>query len=255
MDTPQTVEPAEPQGSGVESLWGVLLAPEKTFRYLAARPAWLPAMLLLVVTALGLSLVVTPKLDMKQVMREAIEESGQDVTEAQLDRQVEMADKFKWIGTASQVVLQPAVYLIMAGIFLIVFRLLGSEIDFRQSLSVSVHGMMPFVIATLLTVPVVLTRATLSLKACRARAISIRISRRSRPSRRASRSWRCSPAPTCSRSGRSSCSASASASSASSPAARPSARSWRSGPWWSAERSPLLRSSSPSPGRRAEDRR
>jgi hypothetical protein len=164
MDTPQTVEPAEPQGSGVESLWGVLLAPEKTFRALAARPSWLPAMLLLVVSALGLSLLVTPKLDMKQVIREAIEESGQDMTEAQLDRQVEMADKFKWIGTASQVVLQPAVYLIMAGIFLIVFRLLGSEIDFRQSLSVSVHGMMPFVIATLLTVPVVLTRATLSLK-------------------------------------------------------------------------------------------
>ncbi len=164
MDTPQTVEPDEPQGIGVASLWGVLLAPERTFRALAARPAWLPAMLLLVVTALGLSLAVTPKLDMKQVMREAIEEKGADITEAQLERQVEMADKFKWIGTASQVVLQPAVYLLMAVIFLVLFRLLGSEIDFRQSLSVSVHGMMPFVIATLLTIPVVLSRASLSLK-------------------------------------------------------------------------------------------
>ncbi len=164
MENPQAAEPAEIRGSALQSIWGVLLAPERTFRALAARPAWLPAMLLLVATALGLSLVVTPRLDMKQVMREAIEEKGADMSEAQLERQAEMADKFKWIGTASQVVLQPAVYLLMAGVFLVLFRLLGSEIDFRQSLSVSVHGMMPFLIATLLTIPVVLSRASLSLK-------------------------------------------------------------------------------------------
>lgn len=164
MDTPQIVEPAEPQGSGFASLWGVLLAPEKTFRALAARPSWLPAMLLLVASGLALSLVVTPKLDMKQVIREAIEESGQDVSAAQLDRQVEMADKFKWIGTASQVVLQPAFYLLMAVVFMVIFRLLGSEIDFPRTLAVSVHGMMPFAVATLLTIPVVMMRANLSLK-------------------------------------------------------------------------------------------
>ncbi|MEO8198721.1 MAG: Yip1 family protein [Thermoanaerobaculia bacterium] len=164
MENPQVPSAAEPQGNPLQSIWGVLLAPEKTFRALAIRPTWWPAMLLLVATALGLSLVVTPRLDMKQVMREAIEEKGQDISEAQLERQAEMADKFKWIGTASQVVLQPAVYLLMAGIFLVLLRLLGSEIDFRQSLSVSVHGMMPFVIATLLTIPVVLSRASLSLK-------------------------------------------------------------------------------------------
>lgn len=164
MDNPEKAASAEPQGGALQSIWGVLLAPEKTFRALAVRPAWLPALLLLVCTALGLSLVVTPRLDMKEVMREAIEESGQEISAAQLERQVEMADKFKWLGTASQVVLQPAVYLLMAGIFLVLFRLFGSEIDFRRSLSVSVHGMIPFVVATLLTIPVVLSRASLSLK-------------------------------------------------------------------------------------------
>lgn len=164
MENAQEPLAAEPRGNPLQSIWGVLLAPEKTFRALAARPAWLPAMLLLVATALGLSLVVTPRLDMKQVMREAIEEKGADISEAQLARQAEMADKFKWIGTASQVVLQPAVYLLMAGVFLVLFRLLGSEIDFRRSLSVSVHGMMPFFVATLLTIPVVLSRASLTLK-------------------------------------------------------------------------------------------
>lgn len=164
MEMPESAEPGQAQGGALRSVWGVLVAPEKTFRALAIHPYWLAALLLLVASGLALSLVVTPKLDMKQVMREAIEESGQELPEAQLERQVEMAEKFKWVGTASQVVLQPAVYLLMAGIFLVVLRLAGSEIDFRRSLSVSVHGMMPFLVATLLTIPVVMSRAELSLK-------------------------------------------------------------------------------------------
>ncbi len=164
MEMPEPAEPGQAQGGALRSVWGVLVAPEKTFRALAIHPYWLAALLLLVASGLALSLVVTPKLDMKQVMREAIEESGQELPEAQLERQVEMAEKFKWVGTASQVVLQPAVYLLMAGIFLVVLRLTGSEIDFRRSLSVSVHGMMPFLVATLLTIPVVMSRAELSLK-------------------------------------------------------------------------------------------
>lgn len=164
MEMPEPAEPGEVQGGALQSIWGVLLAPEKTFRALAAHPHWLAALLLLVAAALTLSLVVTPKLDMKQVMRDAIEESGQDISAAQIERQVEIAEKFKWAGTASQVVLQPAVYLLMAAIFLVILRLFGSEIDFRRSLSVSLHGMMPFLVATLLTIPVVLSRAELNLQ-------------------------------------------------------------------------------------------
>ena len=165
---PQTqTESDAAQGSAVQSLWGVLLAPEKTFRALAARPLWLPALVLLVASALALSVIITPRLDMRQVIREAIEESGQEVPEAQLARQVEMANKFKWVGTAAQVVLQPAVYLLMAGLFLVVLRLVGSEIDFRRSLAVSVHGMMPFLLATLLALPVVLSRAEISMQEVR----------------------------------------------------------------------------------------
>ena len=87
---------------------------------------------------------------------------GQEVPEAQIDRQAAFAESFKWIGVGAQVVLQPAVYLAMAGIFLVVFRMIGSEIDFRRSLTVVVHGMMPFAIATLLAIPAALSRAELS---------------------------------------------------------------------------------------------
>lgn len=154
------IEPLESNGSGVMSVWGVLLSPESTFRSLAARPRWFPAFLLLFLSAIGLSLVLMPRMDLKQVIRDAVEKQGQEISDTKLDRQVQVT---KIVGTASQVVLQPAIYLIIAGVFLVVFRLSGSEIDFRRSLSVSVHGMMPVVVASLLTIPIVLTRMKISM--------------------------------------------------------------------------------------------
>jgi hypothetical protein len=53
--------------------------------------------------------------------------------------------------------------MIMAALFLVIFRLMGSDIDFRHSLSVAVHGMMPYLLATLLSIPVVLSRTELSM--------------------------------------------------------------------------------------------
>ena len=164
MDSPGQAEAAAPPRSAVQSIWGVLLAPEKTFRALAARPQWLAALILLVVAALVLSLVLTPRLDMRQVIRDAMEKQGQEIPEAQLERQIELAESSKWVGTISQVVLQPAIYLLMAGVFLVVFRLTGSEIDFRRSLAVTVHGMMPFLLATLLTIPILLTRPRVAME-------------------------------------------------------------------------------------------
>ena len=156
------IEPLESDGggSGIQSVWGVLLAPESTFRSLAARPRWFPAFLLLFLSAVGLSLILMPRMDMKQVIRDAVEKQGQEISETKLDSQVRLA---KIVGTASQVVVQPAFYLILASVFLVVFRLSGSEIDFRRSLSVTVHGMLPVVVASLLTIPILLTRTKISM--------------------------------------------------------------------------------------------
>ncbi|MEO8277392.1 MAG: YIP1 family protein [Thermoanaerobaculia bacterium] len=164
METERPAEPAEEQSNAVGSLWGVLISPEKTFSGLSSRPAWVAALLALVLSAVALSIVITPKLDLRQQMREAIERRGGDLTPEQAERQIELASRFKWIGMASQVFLQPLFYLAMAGLLLVVFRLSGSEIDFRHSLSVTVHGMMPFALATILTLPAAFSHGTLTVQ-------------------------------------------------------------------------------------------
>lgn len=161
MENPQAAEPTEIPGSALQSLWGVLLAPERTFRALAARPSWLPAMLLTVLSAFGLSLILVPRMDLKGAVLEAVEKQGQELTASQLDLQVAIVSA---VSKYSALVIQPIFLLLAAVLFLVVLRLLGSEIDFRRSLSVTVHGMMPLVLAALLTVPVALSRAQISMQ-------------------------------------------------------------------------------------------
>jgi hypothetical protein len=159
----------QPAGDGpdpgpVASLWGALLSPEATFRALARRPRWAVALIVLVILAIAFALVLTPRMDMEKVVREALEESGQEVSESQIEQQVALAEQFGWVGVASQVLLQPGIYLLMAAIFLALFRMLGSELDFRRSLSVTVHGFLPYGLATLLSIPVVLARQEVSME-------------------------------------------------------------------------------------------
>lgn len=161
MEMSQPAEPGEVQGSALQSIWGVLLAPEKTFQALAARPHWLPALLVLLLSAFAVSIVLTPKMDMKQAVLDAVEKQGRELTPTQLEAQVSLMKK---VGMGAQIVLQPAFYLITAAVFLVLLKLLGSEIDFRRSFSVTVHGMLPLVIGALLMIPVVLSRTSVSVE-------------------------------------------------------------------------------------------
>ncbi len=161
MDMLEQAESAPAQGGALESIWGVLLAPEKTFRALAVRPRWLPALLVLLLSAFAVSIILTPKMDMKQVIVDALEKQGRELTPTQLETQVSLMKK---VGMGAQLVLQPAFYLLAATVFLVLLRLLGSDIDFRRSFSVTVHGMLPLVIGALLMLPVVLSRTSVSVE-------------------------------------------------------------------------------------------
>jgi hypothetical protein len=159
---PETAGGSDPGPIGAIS--GVLFSPARGFEQLAARPRWVAPLLLLVGLALALSLVLSPKMNMEKVIRDAMERSGQEVSEAQIQKQAEIAESFGWIGTVSQLFLQPAIYLLIAAIFLALFRMLGSEIDFRRSFAVTTHAFLPFALTTLLSIPVVMSRAEVSME-------------------------------------------------------------------------------------------
>ena len=145
------------QESSFGRLVGVLVSPAKTFKSLSEKPTWLVALLVLMVLGLLVSVMRTGKIDWAEMTRESIEARGQELSEDQLEGIIDMQEKFgpaMMIGVS--VLGTPIIFVLLAAVFMVVFKMLGGEIDFGRSLSVFTHSLMPRAVMALLSIPVVL---------------------------------------------------------------------------------------------------
>ena len=154
--------PGPPGASGgplATSSWGrplgVLFSPQPTFRSLAERPTWLPPLVILLVLLVAVQLLAAPRIDMESAIREAMERQDQPVSDEQVEQFAEMQSKFFACGAVV-----PAVgWLIAALLFWGLANAAGGELGFRRSFAVTLHGLMPNAVASLLSIPVILGRA------------------------------------------------------------------------------------------------
>ncbi len=159
---PNSAEPRE--GALARSPWlrpiGALVAPGATFRALRDRPTWVAPLLVLLVLYVLLNLTVMQRMDMAAVMRSSMEARGQQVDEQQIQHMAELQGRF---GLGCSVVGMPVVLLVTALLLMVLVNLAGGEATFKRSWSVTLHGLMPMAVAWLLTLPVVLGRAEITL--------------------------------------------------------------------------------------------
>ena len=147
-------------------LASVLFAPAKTFESIVRRPTGVVALLVFVLLALAVTMVVTPRLDIGEMMRASMEESGREVDAEQLESMTAFMEKFQWpMAIGSALIFQPAMYFLMALIFWITFKVVGGELGYQTSLAVTLHGLVPGAVAALISIPVVLGSESLEYEA------------------------------------------------------------------------------------------
>jgi hypothetical protein len=145
---------------------GVLVSPGKTFRSVAERPDWLVPFLVLLVLSLAVSWLVQSRVDPEEMVRYQFGKFIDRVPPEQVDEAIERAEN----PTAGQKALQigigvPAIallYTAIAGVFVLIFKLLGSEMRFKQSLSTYLYGSMPMAVAALINLPLILARKSVT---------------------------------------------------------------------------------------------
>ncbi len=142
---------------------GVLAAPTKTFQSIAQKPTWLVPLLVIVVIGLAITVLLVGKLDFGQLAREAIEQRGAQLSEEQIERQVDLQERVgPTFAILSQVVGGPLIFLLVSACFLVVFKMLGGELTFVKSLSTYLYSLTPRLVAGLLSVPVILGKSDFS---------------------------------------------------------------------------------------------
>jgi hypothetical protein len=138
---------------------GVLTSPERTFKAIKERPTWLVALLLFLIVSSGTYLLMSQRMDMAQIVRESIEQSGREVPEEQLEKIIDFYDRFGTAFGMGTATLAPPIFFLLGSLGIwVAIKLVGAELTFKQNWSTFVHSQMPHAVGALLSLPAILSR-------------------------------------------------------------------------------------------------
>lgn len=144
--------------SGFGRLITVLISPGKTFRSIAERPTWAVPLVVFVVLAVVLGYLVHQRTDYREVMEWTMAERGVEMGAEDMDRMVDIQEKFGGVGAVVGGVLVALISLFFALLYWVGLKLAGGELSYKTALSVSLYAGMPVAIQLLLSIVLLLPR-------------------------------------------------------------------------------------------------
>jgi len=142
--------PEVPRKSFFARLAGVLFAPAETFEDIARKPDVLAPIALLILIGIASTVIMVPRMDFETMIRTQMQQSGRQMKDAEMDRAVRFGKAFATTTAYASPVLALAFYVIIAGVFLLAFRLFGGEGNFTQALSVTLYSWVPLELFTII---------------------------------------------------------------------------------------------------------
>jgi hypothetical protein len=135
----------------------VLFSPDATLASIARKPDWVLPLVILLIMSLGAGVVIAQHVDFGAAAREAMEQN-KNASQEQIDRGVKMAAGMGKVVTYLSPVISAIGLLIIAGVLLLAFRLVGGEGDFKQAFSVTCYSSMPGVIKSIIMMIIILAK-------------------------------------------------------------------------------------------------
>lgn len=148
-------------------LVSVLIAPGKTFRSIAERPTWGVALIVLLVLTVGTTVLFFQKLDFEELVRQQMAEQGRELPPEAAGSMGMMRGCAMGAALGFPVLFYFGVPLLFWG----AFTLLGGTINYKTSLAVALHAMMPAAVGALLSIPVLLGRAEIGFEEAQAGSV------------------------------------------------------------------------------------
>ena len=167
---PQTAPPAV-SGTAAKGfpgrILGVIFAPRATYADVAARPAWLGAMLVVLALTGGSTFAFLSteigKNAMLDQQRQTMESFGVKLNEQAMQRMEEGAARAPYFAVISQAVFLPVAALAVAGIALAVFNaLLGGDARFKQVFAIVVYSGVILSLGAIFVLPLDYARETMA---------------------------------------------------------------------------------------------
>jgi hypothetical protein len=156
-EPPRTEMPSE-QLNSVQRLWMVFTSPGKVFEAIGVKPTWVLCLVLMIVLGLVAQFVMLPHLDNEATIRARLEARGAEVSEAQIETMLEQSEKFTKFAPIVGIVAGPIFWAILAAIFFVILKIVGSEADYVKTLSTALHAYWPASVVQTILMSVLIQR-------------------------------------------------------------------------------------------------
>lgn len=160
-DSPATAPPPPaapgPKPNGFQRIIGALISPDETFASIARQPDFLaPLLVILILAAIG-GFIFAQRVDFTAPAREAMEQRG-NMSEAQMESALKITATISKVISYGSPLFSVIVLLIVAGVMLLAFRMMGGEGTFKQAFSVTLYAWMPLTILNIIVLVIIASK-------------------------------------------------------------------------------------------------
>ena len=156
--TPETASDNAPAPlSEVGRIPAVFIDPKRAFADIAARPTWILPAALLAVAALAFTYIYSTRIGWDHYFRQIAETNAkmQQMDAQQREQAIQMQVKFGPIGGyVFSIIGIPLVALIVGGVILLMTKMAGASLKFKQTFAISAWAMLPGLISSILAIVV-----------------------------------------------------------------------------------------------------
>jgi Yip1 domain len=153
--TPELAPDTAPPMSEVGRITGVYFDPKPAFADIAARPRWYVPLILLIVAGFAFTYCFTTRIGWRSYIAKTMEDkpSTRDLSaeqrEAQINTGAKIAPIFGYVGPLIGI---PVVALVIAGVLLLMCKMMGASPQFKQMFAISSYAMLPGLISSILAI-------------------------------------------------------------------------------------------------------
>jgi hypothetical protein len=127
----------------LQRLWMAFTSPGDVFADIKVRPAWVLCLVAMVVLGIALQLVVAPHIDTEATLRARLGDRADGMSDQQIEDMVEQGERFARFAPIIGVVVSPVAWALMAAVFFLMLKIVGSDADYQRVFSSTLHAYWP----------------------------------------------------------------------------------------------------------------
>ena len=146
-DTAKDSAQEAPTMSFGQRLSGIFFEPTKTFMDIDRKATWIGIFIIMAILGMVLAYVMMSHMDTEALVRQQM--AARNMSEDQINQAVAaqqsspLMRNLKYLGLIVAPIAQIVSYLVIAGVFLLVFVLMGAQLNFKKAFAVTIWGMSP----------------------------------------------------------------------------------------------------------------